>query len=228
MSDGPQRVVVEPQRIAVFDVDRTLIIGTSAEEELIHLLRRMKIISIGHVTKNFAAMARQIPHGFVQVVKQKSVYLKDMEVSLIRRLFEELYENDLQKRLSKQMLEQMERLREEGFKIWLLSGTLDFIVDHMIEKLQTDGGIGSPLEITDGRFTGQIAGIHPYYHEKVRALKETFRGCDIDYRNSWSFGDSWADIPQLTLFGTPVAVNPGWRLRLEAKRRGWRIVEERL
>jgi HAD superfamily hydrolase (TIGR01490 family) len=212
----------------VFDVDRTLIIGTSAEEELIHLLRRMKIINIGHVIKNFAAMARQIPHGFVRVVKQKSLYLKHMEVDLIRRLFLELYENDLQKRLSRQMLETMERLREAGYEIWLLSGTLDFIVDHMKKELRTDGGIGSPLEISEGRFTGQIAGIHPYYHEKVRVLKETFRGRNIDYARSCSFGDSWADIPQLKLFGTPVAVNPGWRLRLEARRRGWKIVEERL
>jgi len=212
----------------VFDVDRTLIIGTSAEEELIHLLRRNKMINIGHVMKNFGAMARRIPQGFTQLVKQKSVYLKGMEVQLIHAMFEELYETDLKKRLSRQMLEYMAKLRDEDYEIWLLSGTLDFIVAHMIKKLRADGGIGSPLEIVDGRFTGQIEGIHPYYHEKVRALEETFEGRNIDYQNSWSFGDSWADIPQLTLFGDPIAVNPGWRLWLEAKRRGWLIIEERL
>jgi phosphoserine phosphatase len=39
------------------------------------------------------------------------------------------------------------------------------------------------------------------------------------------YTDSYADLPVLKAVGRPVAVNPDRRLRREATRRGWEVVD---
>ena len=118
----------------------------------------------------------------------------------------------------------MKILQEKGYEIILISGTLDFILQYLVEKLGANGGVGSKVEIDDGKFTGRIVWIHPYHHGKVLALQKYLAGRNIDYHKSYGFGDSWADVPLLSLFGHPIAVNPGRILRRQALKRGWKVL----
>jgi len=211
-------------KIAVFDVDRTLILNTSVEVQLIHFLRQRGMLPLSNFLGNLMGFIRQLPHGFEQVIRKKSVYLKGLNAHEVKALLPELYETYLHPRFSRKVHQYMEMLRDRGYEIILLSGTLDFILDFLVERLQADGGVGSPLEIKDGLFTGQISGIHPYYHGKVQALKKYLAGRFVDFNSSYGFGDSWADLPLLTLFGHPIAVNPGRILRRQARERGWRVI----
>ncbi len=47
---------------------------------------------------------------------------------------------------------------------------------------------------------------------------------DVDPAISYAYGDTASDIPFLTLFGHPCAVDPDAELAAEATRRGWQIL----
>jgi len=215
-----------PLKIAVFDVDRTLIVGTSGEIQLIRFLRRRKMLPLINFPRSLFWMIRKLPQDLEEAILRNKVYLYGLDVGEVRSLLPEFFENYLQPRLSLQSLKCMRELRDKGYEIILVSGTLDFILNYLVERLDAHGGVGSEMEIRDRKFTGRILGIHPFYRGKVQALEEYLNGRKVDYDRSFCFADNWADVPFLSLFGHPVVVNPGWILKIEAKKRGWGVITD--
>lgn len=215
-----------PLKIAVFDVDRTLIVKTSAEVQLIRFLHQRNMLPLANLVRNFFGFIRQMPHGFEQVILRKSVYLRGLNAGDVMSSLPEFFEVRIRPRLSVKIREYMQNLREKGYEIILISGTLDFILQFLVERLNAHGGIGSNAEIRNGKFTGRIQGIHPYFHGKVSALEKYLNGRRVDFECSYGFGDSWADVPLLSMFGHPVAVNPGRLLRRRARKYGWAVVSD--
>jgi phosphoserine phosphatase len=112
------------------------------------------------------------------------------------------------------------------YEIILISGTVDFILNYLVQYLGADGGVGSKLEIQDGTFTGRIVDIHPYHQDKIEALQGYLGHHTVDYKKSFGFADSWADVPLLSLFGNPVVVNPGLFLRSMMRKRRWPVLSQ--
>lgn len=216
----------DPDRIAVFDVDRTLLVKTSAEEQLIRFLRQRKMLPLFNFVRGLFMVIRKLPRGMEEVIQRKSIYLSGLDVKDIQSLLPEFVANYLQPCLSPSVLEYVRMLKDKAYEIILISGSLDFLVHCLVVHLGADGGVGSKMEIRDGKFTGRIVGIHPYYYGKVMALQKYLEGREIDYLQSYSFGDSWRDIPLLSLFGHPVVVNPGRIMKKKAQERGWKIIHD--
>lgn len=214
-------------KIAVFDIDRTLLLGTSGEVQLVRFLRKKRMLSIAKFVQYFFAFIRQIPNGFEAMILKKSHYLKGLNANEIHSLLPEFYETRIKPRLSPKLREFMDSLKEMEYEIVLLSGTLDLILDILVEELGAHGGKGSCAEIDQGKFTGRIVGTHPYHHGKVKALEEYLSGRKVNFALSYGFGDSWADMPLLSMFGNPIAVNPGRFMKRKARRRGWEIMRDR-
>ncbi|NQT24038.1 HAD-IB family phosphatase [candidate division KSB1 bacterium] len=217
----------QAQAIAVFDVDWTLLCGTSAESLLVEYLKQKKIIPFRNVLKTVILTFFRLPHGILFSFLKNKYYLHDIEMQTIQDVLPAFYESILQPALSQDLLQEMEDLRKKDYAIYLVSGTLDFIVEFLILKLDATGGAGSRVEIKNGKLTGRLLGHYPVHREKVLILKQLLKGKKVDWEKSICFGDSYFDIPLLSLFGNVVAVHPDFGLRKEAIRRGWRIVTRR-
>ncbi len=211
-------------KIAVFDVDRTLLVGTSGEVQLIRFLRRREMLPLINFARSLFWMIWKLPQDPKEAILRNKVYLYGLDVNEVKSLLPEFFKNYLQPRLSLQSLKCMRELRDKGYEIILISGTLSFILNYLVEHLDAHGGVGSEMEIRDGKFTGRILGIHPFYRGKVQALQEYLNGRKVDYNHSFGFADSWADVPLLSLFGNSVAMNPDRRLKKEAGKRGWKVM----
>ena len=113
--------------------------------------------------------------------------------------------------------------RARGEAVYVVSASLQEIVQHVADDLGLDGAIGSTCEIVDGVYTGR--GLRPCYGEfKARALEELAARERIDLAASTAYSDSHTDLAFLEAVGRPIAVNPDSRLRRIAIDRGWRVL----
>jgi HAD superfamily hydrolase (TIGR01490 family) len=214
----------QPQPVAVFDIDWTLLCNTSAESLLVKYLRQEKIIPFRNILKSLLFTLLWMPHGVFHSFLKNKYYLQGVEIERIRDILPAFYESFLYPALSEDLMKEMEDLRNQGYAIYLLSGTLDFIVEFLVRKLDAAGGAGSCVEIRDDKITGRILGHYPMDRGKILRLNRLLNGKKVDWEKSVAYGDSYFDIPLLSKFGNAVAVHPDIGLRKEAMRRGWRII----
>jgi HAD superfamily hydrolase (TIGR01490 family) len=117
-------------------------------------------------------------------------------------------------------LQLVQRHKQRGEKVYVVSATLQEIVEHIADDLGFDGAIGSTCEIVDGVYTGKsLRAAHG--EGKADALRALAATADLDLRASTAYSDSYSDLPFLEAVGHPVAVNPDRRLRQLARARGW-------
>jgi HAD superfamily hydrolase (TIGR01490 family) len=118
----------------------------------------------------------------------------------------------------------LEQHRHAGRATYIVSASPVELVAPLAAALGMTGGIGTISEIVDGAYTGNLAGPFCYAEGKVDAIKETARWEGFDLGHCYAYSDSVSDLPMLEAVGHPVAVNPDAKLERIAHRRGWPIV----
>lgn len=114
---------------------------------------------------------------------------------------------------------------EQGYRNVLVTGALDFTVRPIALSLGIEEVICNRLEFKNHIATGRIMQPLVAENEKARIIREFAQREGIDLERSCAFSDSTSDIPMLVVTGNPVATNPSQRLRRQAIRNGWRIVD---
>jgi HAD superfamily hydrolase (TIGR01490 family) len=114
--------------------------------------------------------------------------------------------------------------REAGRDQWIVSASAQGIVDPLAHAIGMTGGIGTRVRVHDGEFTGELDGPFVYGEGKVVAIRAIAREHGYDLSRCYAYSDSISDRPMLELVGHPVAVNPDRGLETLARARGWPIV----
>jgi phosphoserine phosphatase len=127
-------------------------------------------------------------------------------------------------RIYPDMLERAYRHQEEGLRVYIVTAAMQEMADLLARVLVFDGGVGSRLEVHDGRYTGRPAGPFNYREGKVAAMRELAEREGIDLAGSYAYSDSESDLPMLRAVGHPVVVNPDAELTRIARLEGWEIV----
>ncbi|MGZ4338630.1 MAG: HAD family hydrolase [Gaiellaceae bacterium] len=213
---------------AFFDLDRT-VIRRSSVLALAPSFRRYGLISrVGLVKSAFWQVLFALRGASAETVRSAAEdgmkILKGFSVEDMRRLVGDAMEPVLRPLVYDEPLHLVRRHRDRGEKVYIVSATLQEIVEHIADDLGFDGAIGSTCEIVDGVYTGRsLRAAHG--EGKAQALRELAAGAGIDLAESTAYSDSYSDVPFLEAVGHPVAVNPDRRLRRIAARRGWPIVD---
>jgi len=114
--------------------------------------------------------------------------------------------------------------RERGERVYIVSATLQEIVQHIADDLGFDGAIGSTCEIVDGAYTGRtLRAAHGV--GKADAVRALAAAEGFDLAESTAYSDSYSDVPFLEVVGHPIAANPDRKLRRIAAERGWPVVD---
>ena len=90
--------------------------------------------------------------------------------------------------------------------------------------LSLDGGLGTPYEVVEGRYTGRLSGPFTYGEGKAEALRALAVEEGVDLAASYAYSDSASDLPMLRAVGHPVAVNPDSELERVARTEGWEVL----
>ena len=98
----------------------------------------------------------------------------------------------------------MEAHREKGDLVLLLSASPDSYMKERAKLLPVDLVLASPTD-EKGRVSRTIR-----FHEKVKRMREweAEQPFEVDWPNSWAYGDSATDLPVMRLTGHPTMVNP--------------------
>jgi HAD superfamily hydrolase (TIGR01490 family) len=150
--------------------------------------------------------------------------LKGFSVEEMRALVGDAMEPVLRPLVYAEPLELVGRHRERKERVYVVSATLQEIVEHIASDLGFDGALGSTCEVVDGIYTGRsLRAAHG--EGKAEAVRELAAREDLDLAASTAYSDSHTDLPFLEAVGKPVAVNPDRALRRVAAERGWPVVE---
>lgn len=212
-----------PIRIAVFDIDGTLLPGTSVEG----LFFRQLIWGGGMSWRNLWRMLRHffkhVHGGATPSIRRNKWFYAGLSVRELEKSAWRFVDRHLLQRLSREGLRVLERCRRQGCEIVLLSGAPTVFVERLARHLRAKFFIGATLERADQYFTGELAPPHPFGPGKRDLLLELHAKRTIDFSSSLAFANHHSDAHHLELFGQPIAVNPTFRLARIARRRGWEI-----
>ncbi len=212
-------------RLAVIDLDGTLLQGMNAERIFyLHLLVTGHV-SIFRMVGFLMSVLRDIARmGFRPAIGSNARLLRGRTPEEVRQWANAFGHVFLRRAVPDDLRRKILRLREDGCRIVLLSGSLQVLVDQLKERLEAEILIGNGLEVVDGTLTGRKTGIFPYGRMKLDALFQRIDPDGIDWAASWALADRHSDLPVLELVGHPIAVHADRRLRKLARKRGWEIV----
>lgn len=215
---------------AFFDLDRTLISGSSAFT-LAGAARAGGLLPTTAFVKASAANAAFKLLGSKDHTTERAREAMLMFVRGHRQ--EDL--NALNERVLPRLLDRIRpearRLldlhRDAGRSTYIVSAAPQEIVAPLALSLGMSGGIGTRGEVVDGVYTGELAGPFCYGAGKVAAIEELARWDGLDLSQCYAYSDSASDLPMLMAVGHPVVVNPDARLERHARRHGWPVVQFR-
>lgn len=213
------------QKLAIIDLDGTLLKGTSAERSFFFfLVFRAKLGPVRLTRFTLTFLKDVVRLGFRKAVGTNIAYLRGETPEQVGRWVAKYAERSLAEAVPAFLRLKLAVLKAEGYRVVLLSGSLHVLVELFKEALGADLAIGQQIEVVGGRLTGRKAGVYPFGAEKLDALFAVIKPEEVDWPNSWAMADRYWDLPVLELAGHPVAVHPDARLRRYAQQKGWDVI----
>ena len=136
-------------------------------------------------------------------------------------------EDELWPRRRVAVVEALEAAAADGARVVIASGTYEPVLAAFVARLAGGPagpvvGLGTPLQMADGRTTGRLVGRVGTGSLKADRVSELAAGAPVRA----AYGDSLADAPLLELAAEAIAVAPDRELRALAIARGWRILDD--
>ncbi|MFN2612593.1 MAG: HAD family hydrolase [Solirubrobacterales bacterium] len=217
-----------PRAAAFFDLDKTLMAGSSAmpfaraaRQRGLVGRRQLARWGVDHLRYRLRGASDEETG---QVIDAAREMLADVPVKEIERMVPELMAGILPL-VYPQMLDEVHEHQDAGRPTVIVSAAGSGIVESVAQALGMDGGIGTKYAIgPGGNFTGELDGPFVYGLGKVTAIKQFAAASDIDLASSYAYSDSVSDLPMLRAVGNAVVVNPDSALMAVAKVEGWRVL----
>jgi HAD superfamily hydrolase (TIGR01490 family) len=217
--------------LALFDVDNTLMRGTSLfqlgrEAWKRRIIRARDIALFGWHQVRFIMVGENDEH--LASSKERALgLLGGHSEAQILELADSIWEHRIRPRLYPDTVKLAQAHIARGHQVWLVSATPLAIGERMAQKLGLTGALGSQVESKDGVFTGRIIGHILHHQRKAEAVRELAEREGADLAESWAYSDSRNDIPLLELVGHPTVVNPDVALMKHAHDHHWPIMRLR-
>jgi HAD superfamily hydrolase (TIGR01490 family) len=220
-------MAAEARGAAFFDLDKTLIEGSSA----LHFARaaykhgmvsRRRLIRDGWANLRFR-LRGSTDQDTDELRRRILDSIAGQRVTDLRRLGPDVLAGILPL-LYKQVLAEAWAHQDAGRPAYIVTAASQELAEVLAAVLVLDGGVGMRSEVRDGVYTGRPDGPFTYREGKAEAIRELARREGIDLAASYAYSDSESDLPMLRSVGHPVVVNPDSALCEVARAEGWRIM----
>jgi HAD superfamily hydrolase (TIGR01490 family) len=225
LTPQPVALATTTSRLAIFDLDRTLIPGSS----LAHLARVAVRQGLLPPRRAVAAGAREAlfrfqgasPSQLERIGTRAARAAAGMELAALLPAIEVAADEIVDQMSAGAHYLVDEQLAAGSFCV-ILSASPQELVEAVSLRLGTHRGVGTRVQHAAGHLTGEIDGSLCYGLAKIGRLVSSLGR--IDLRDAAAYADSISDLPLLTAVGRPVAVNPDRELLGHAEEHGWPVL----
>jgi len=216
-----------PASAAFFDLDRTLMAGSSGWH-FVRAAYEQGMIDRRRLAGDLVDALRfrlwgSTDKGTARVRARMGTYLTGVKERDLRRMAPRVLAGVLP-RLYPQMLTVAYEHQDAGRPIYICTAASQEMARLLSLVLSFDGGIGSRSEVLDGVYTGREGGLFTYREGKAQAIRELAAAEGFDLAECYAYSDSESDLPMLRAVGHPVAVNPDSTLARVAREEGWEVL----
>ncbi|MEI3607277.1 HAD family phosphatase [Pseudogracilibacillus sp. SE30717A] len=219
-------------RVAIFDFD-----GTLYKKETFNLLMNhlKKHPVYGSRYKSFYR-AILLPYLAYKIRVYPERKMKKQLMQRYLRSFSGLTKNELDKYFAEVATEMKEDFSEEVVSklhdhvhnndyVMIVSGAFTPLLEAVTLEFPVDEIIGTEIPLQNNTLDEQKDIDHVQAERKNELIHEALRDKQINWENSYAYGDSYSDLSVLNLVGHPVAVCPDEKLRRIATENKWEVLE---
>ena len=219
-------------RLALFDLDNTLLAGDSDYEWGQFLVDRGVLERETYEAQN-RAFYEQYKAGTLDIHEFLGFALRPLAAHAPAEL-ERWHAEFMRTRISPMILPGARALVRRhlaaGDLCAIITATNSFVTRPIAREFGVEHLIATEPEKRNGRFTGGVAGLPCFRDGKVRRLEDWLRGLGrslADFEGSACYSDSHNDLSLLERVTRPVAVDPDDTLARIAAQRGWERISLR-
>jgi len=214
---------MENPRLVVFDIDGTLLPGTSCERLFFKYLVKKKILGLRNLFKFTIRIIVLAPKGKAYIFSANKGYLGGFSAEYMDNIGSVFFKSHIANRISKNGIIRLNEHKDNGDRVVLLSGMPEFLLKNFAEFLEVEEFYGSVMEINNHKFTGKTVGVFPIVKGKTDVVEKILKRHDLDWHHVTAYADHYHDRYLLQKAGQPVAVNPDDRLKILAEEQNWVI-----
>ncbi|GAA2567770.1 HAD family hydrolase [Pseudonocardia hydrocarbonoxydans] len=216
-----------PTAAAFFDLDKTIIAGSSALA-FSRPFRRRGLISRRAVLRSGYAQLLLVlsgaDAGTMEHLRRRITELcTGWDVAQVSAIVAETLHEIVEPLVYAEATELIAEHRAAGEEIVVLSASGQEVVEPIAALVGADRCLATRMGVVDGRYTGEIE-YYCYGEEKARAARDIATARGYRLADCRAYSDSITDLPLLEAVGHPTVVNPDKALRRVALERGWPIL----
>jgi HAD superfamily hydrolase (TIGR01490 family) len=213
--------------IAFFDLDKTLLAVNSGS------LWVRRELALGHITRLQALRASlwlaRYHMGFASMqdaLLEAITHLRGSGEQPMRERTTLFYGELVRSQFRPGALLALEEHRSAGDRLVLLTSSSGYLSELVARDLRLDAVLCNRFEVdASGLHTGRPQGELCFGEGKSFYARAYASEAGVPLAACAFYTDSYSDLPAMEVVGRPVAVHPDRRLRREALRRGWPVVD---
>lgn len=219
------------ERLALFDLDNTLLAGDSDHAWGEFVIEQGLVDAQSHRAANDEFYQRYLEgrldiHAYVKFTLSPILGLDSNQRQELHQQFMHQVVTPLILESGRELVRQHQ---EANDRCVMITATNSFITAPIATEFGIETLLATDLEITEGRLTGNIQGIPCYQQGKVDKLQQWLENEMVNYDlgNACFYTDSINDLPLMESVGTPIAVDPDEQLASVATKNNWQVISLR-
>ncbi len=207
----------------IFDLDDTLLCGDCEREWINFLFSKGLLKDPETILNKFDLEYRKGVMNFVEYSRFIQKPIKGLSKEKVNIFIDEFIQKKIENltdSLTKKLLDEA----KSANKVLIASGSHDFLVKRIANFFGINSSIGTPVEIKDDIFSGELSGEPTFAKGKVRAVEKWCSQNNQKIKESTFYSDSINDLPMLEACGLPIVVDPDEKLKKISEERAYRII----
>lgn len=194
--------------VAFFDLDGTLIEGQSQMYLAKYLFRigRVGFFSLLKILLWFVAYRIGFVRDPKKIMAESFVVVKGFPTRKIREILLDFHRNILCEKYNKEVIEEIDRHKEKGNEIVLLTNCVEPLARIVGENLKIKYVYATRLEVNNGVYTGKVNGNIVYAEEKAGIAEKFLK--EGNFSGSCAYADHHSDASLFKIVKKAFLVRP--------------------